>query len=426
MKGDITIQPYGSIRFNSNVLVDGTVVTVDGADQELDGKVLVLPVGERTVVLTAPAKRALSKEVDVRAGRPYKWTTRLSRAKPGRITFEITGPEAFVLTVDSVETDPSAATVLATGRHQIGVSADGWDPIEATITVTEREARTVSYTLTPTPIELTVSPLPDGARIFITPKGGEAAELSGDDGSLVTLLPPDGYSIRVEAPDRVSFTRTLVIHIGDRPHRIEPDMPATLVEVTWMGLPSGAALFLEEPGAEPRQIRISDGVAHATVPAGDVAWRVEKSGYLTVADILELKPGDEPQEIAVELPVDAVLRGRIRTIAMAGAAGGTGIAGIVLLGASAGSYADATAQHELYLSSRDPNEIVTAKAAREDALGRGEGQQIAGVILTSIGVGTAAATVLLMLLDKPRHPEQIGAIVVPTDGGVAFVMTGRW
>ncbi len=96
------------------------------------------------------------------------------------------------------------------------------------------------------------------------------------------------------------------------------------------------------------------------------------------------------------------------------------------MAASGGSYAQATQHHDLYLSSSDPDEIVQAKTDRDAAMVRGEGQQVAGVILTGVGVGVAAATVVLMLLDKKQQPKQIGAIVVPTEGGVAFGLSGRW
>lgn len=427
MKGETTIQPYGSIAFSSGVLLEGAQVTADGAVVEVTDNTLLLPVGSHTVEVAAVAHRPVSKDVTLKAGRPYRWSTRLTRAKPGKITFEVEGPQEWTLAVDTVDTDASEPVVLPTGPHVISVSADGYDTLTQTLTVTERETRTVAYTLTPSAIELTVSGLPKGARVRVTPSGGSAQDVATRGESATVDLAPGEVTVHVEADDFVPFDERLTLHIGDGTRRVAVDMPSTVVKVTWTGLPPGAALFLEEPGTEPREIPVSpDGVAKARVVAGDVAWRAEKSGYITVADELELEPGDPEQEIAVELPVDRALRSRIRTIVMASAAGGTGVTGIILMGASGGSYAQATAHHDLYLSSTDPDEIVQAKADREAALVRGEGQQVAGVVLTGVGVGVAAATVVLLLLDKKQSPKQIGAIVVPTDGGVAFGLSGRW
>ena len=427
LKGDTTIKPYGSIAFSNGVLIDGAQITVDGEVVEADGNTLTLPLGKHTVEVAAVARRPVSKDVTLKAGKPYRWSTRLSKAKPGKITFEVDGPDTWTLSIDTVETDAAEEAVLDTGPHVISISADGYDTLTETLTVEEREKRTASFTLTPTAIALTLSPLPEGAKLRIAPTGGSAEDIDVSGDSITKKLAPGQYAIHVEAEDFVSFDQKVTLNIGEGSRSLEVDMPSMVVRVTWTGLPSGASLYLEEPGTEPRQLRVSpEGIAKAKVYAGDVAWRAEKQGYITMADVLELQPGDPEQTIEVELPVDLALRNRIRTIVMAGAAGGTGVTGIILMAASGGSYAQATQHHDLYLSCSDPDEIVQAKTDRDAAVVRGEGQQVAGVILTGVGVGVAAATVVLMLLDKKQQPKQIGAIVVPTEGGVAFGLSGRW
>ncbi len=427
VKGDHVIRPYGTIEFSRRALIDGAIVKLDGSKVELDDGRLLTTLGKHTVELSAPGHRPVSKELTVRAGKPAKWTSRLSKARPGTFAFEISGPDEFTLTVDGAETDPTTTVRLDTGEHTIGVTSPGYEAISETITVEEREKRTLAYTLTPAPIEISVGPLPEGATVTVRARGEDPLTLDVHGGTAVATLPPGRYGVSAEAPDTVSWFQSIELGIGDDPLALTPDMPSTVVEVTWSGLPTTATIFLEESGAEPRELPVSaDGTVKTRVNAGYLSWRAEARSYLTVADSVDLEPGTEPLTIEVELPIDVALRSRNRTIVMSAGAGGSGAVGLILLAAAGGSYAKATREHDHYLTSTNPDDIVTAKEARDQALAQGQTQAAVGAVLTGVGVGVAAATVVLHFLDQKKQPKQIGAIVVPTEGGAALTVTGRW
>ncbi len=278
LKGDTTIKPYGSIAFSNGVLIDGAQITVDGEVVEADGNTLTLPLGKHTVEVAAVARRPVSKDVTLKAGKPYRWSTRLSKAKPGKITFEVDGPDTWTLSIDTVETDAAEEAVLDTGPHVISISADGYDTLTETLTVEEREKRTASFTLTPTAIALTLSPLPEGAKLRIAPTGGSAEDIDVSGDSITKKLAPGQYAIHVEAEDFVSFDQKVTLNIGEGSRSLEVDMPSMVVRVTWTGasvgsvaVPGGAGHGAAAAAGQPRRHRQGQGLRRRRRLAGGEA-----------------------------------------------------------------------------------------------------------------------------------------------------------
>jgi hypothetical protein len=105
------------------------------------------------------------------------------------VTLTVTGPSAFIVTIDGVEVPKAALDVkraVNPGNHLVKASADGYVPNEASLAVGEGESAAVSLTLDPMPLSKTAKPpVATAAKTVITPAfgasttGGEAGRARG-------------------------------------------------------------------------------------------------------------------------------------------------------------------------------------------------------------------------------------------------------
>lgn len=427
LKGDKAWDPYGTMVFVERVLVDGLRVSLDGKKRFAKAEMLV-PARTWELELTAPGHRSTSQTVKLKPGATWRWTRPLAKATPATVRVAVTGPEQWTLEVDGEEATLDDGVVkIDTGKHRVAVKADGWSTSTQRVELEERQKLELEFTLEPRAITVVFEPLPEGATVSLKIKGGDTLTWEVADGKASGELLPGRYLAAIEAPDRLPWQEELRLEIGDPDQALSPDLPSTVVELLWSGLPSGAVLTVKEGDEEPKRVAIDDGEARAKVDAVRVVWTASKTGMLTIEEVLDLEPGDAEMELPVAMEVDPTFAQKVRTIAFSGAAGGLAAVGVALLAGSGGQYATATEAHQEYLDASDPDDIVDAKERRDAAVQAGQGAEITGWVMVGAAVGTGAAGLITYLITRNQgQPPPVEALFAPTPEGAVVGIVGRW
>ena len=427
LKGDKSWQVYGTIVFVDRVLVDGLKVSLDGKKRFAKAE-MVVPARDWDLELTAPGYRSTAQTVKLKPGATWRWTRPLAKATPATVRLVVTGPEDWTLEVDGepVEVEEGVCRI-DTGKHRVAVLADGWKTELQRIDLQEGQESELEFALVPRQIAVVYDSLPQGATVSLKIKGGDTLTLDVADGKASGELAPGRYLATVEAPDHVTWREELVLEIGDPDQTLTPELPSTVVELRWTGLPSGVVLTVKEGDDEVRRVAVQDGEARAKVQAVRVVWQASKTGLLPVEDALDLKPGADTMEIPVAMEVDPAFADKVRLIAFASAGGGLAVVGIAALAGSGGQYAAANAAHQEYLDASDPGDIVDAKERRDAAVKAGQGAEATGWIMVGAAAGTGVAGLITYLVThKQDKPPPVQALVAPTEGGVVLGFSGRW
>ncbi len=427
LKGDKSWDPYGTLVFVERVLVEGLRVSLDGKRRFAKPEMLV-PARTWTLELTAPGHRSTSQTVKLRPGATWRWTRPLAKAKPATVRLKVDGPDEWTVEVDGVEVElDEGVAKIDTGKHRVAVKSPGWKTVTQRVELEENQKLELEFALEHRPIAITFDELPEGATVKLKVKGGDTLDWEVADGQAGGELAPGRYLATVEAPDRLEWRQELRLEVGDEDQTLVPELPSTVVELRWSGLPSGSALTVKEGTKEPRRVQIVDGEARAKVDAVRVVWTASKTGMLSIEEVLELEPGAPEMEIPVAMEVDPTFAQKVRTIAFSAAAGGLAVAGVSLLAGSGGQYAAANTAHEEYLDATNPDDIIDAKERRDTAVKSGQGAEAAGWVMVGAAVGTGAAGLITYLVTRNQgQPPPVEALIAPTRDGAVLGITGRW
>lgn len=426
LTGEQSWELYGTLVFAERVLLPALEIGLDGKRRPATPEML-LPARSWSVELRASGYRAATETVVLKPGATWRWTRPLVRATPGTVTLKVSGPAAWTVEIDGLPVDAAGPFKVDTGSHALSLKAPGWKSVIEKIEVQEEQDLRLEFTLEPSPIRVDLSGLPEGTSVVVKVKGGETLAWDVGAGKAGGELLPGRYLVVVEAPERLPWQHELRLATGDGPQSLAPELPTTVVDVRWTGLPSGAALTVQEEGKEPRKVDVADGEATARVDAVRVVWTAQCRGMLALEDALDLEPGAPAQEVPVEMLPDPSYQTKVRTIAFASAGGGLAAIGIALLAGSGGSYATATEAHEEYLALTDPAEIVSAKERRDKALATGRGAEATGWIMVGSAAGTGVAGLVTWLITRSKgEAPPVEALLAPRQGGAVLGLAGRW
>ena len=427
LQGDKTWELYGTIVFVERVLVDGLKISLDGKKRFARPE-MPLPARTWELELTAPGYRSTSQKVKLKPGATWRWTRPLARAKPATVRVAVSGPEEWTVEIDGEEVAVEDGILsVDTGKHRVAIKSPGWKTATQRVELEEKQKVELEFILEPRPIAVVFEELPAGATVSLKVKGGDTLTWEVKGGEATGELAPGRYLVTVEAPDRLAWQEELRLEIGDPDQAHTPELPSTVVELRWSGLPSGVVLTVREGDEELRRVPVEDGEARAKVQAVRVVWQASKTGLLPIEEALDLEPGAAELEIPVAMEVDPTFATRVRTIAFASAGGGLAIVGVALLAGSGGQYATANSAHQEYLDATDPVDIVDAKGRRDAAVKAGRGAEATGWVMVGAAVGTGAAGLITYLVTRKQgEPPPVAAVVAPTEGGALLGITGRW
>ena len=118
-------------------------------------------------------------------------------------------------------------------------------------------------------------------------------------------------------------------------------------------------------------------------------------------------------------------RTRARSGALAGVTAGLAATGLVLIADAQDLYSFASEQHDNYLSSTVPADILWAKELRDDSLTLGRQRETAGWGLVAGATGFGIATLISAISGSRRAPA-VQVAVTPNRHGLALGFQGSW
>jgi formylglycine-generating enzyme required for sulfatase activity len=254
--------------------------------------------GRYTLVAEKEGYRRLETPVDIEQGSVLGFTLALL---PGRLAVETPGVAGAEVSVDGarVGTTPLAAFEVEAGERELAVTADGYQPQRAKVTVEGRGVRqsmTVSLVPLPTPPPGPAPPPRPGLLALGSDPPGARTSVDGSDRGVTPLelsLPPGRpYTLRVVLAGYADAELALTLRAGERRQetlRLEPLLGEVRIDVR----PPDAELIVDG------QAR---GRADQTLSLVAVPHQVEirRDGFVSVRETVTPRPGF-PQTLRVAL-----------------------------------------------------------------------------------------------------------------------------
>lgn len=217
------------------------------------------------VVFRAPGFQEHVFALRLSDGKPHVVdATLLSDSGTLRLTSEPTGARVLINGVEKGIT-PCCLERIREGEHTLSLRLEGHKPITHTLTLAAGETVPLNFRLERLPAGLTVTTLPEGARVYVD------GTYRGDSDLTLTDLPAGSHTLRVELPGYAQETRQVTLASG-----------ATQVEEFRLRIVRGTLAVRTQPAA----VTVWQGTKRllATTPA-------KEGDYTSQRAELSLPPG---------------------------------------------------------------------------------------------------------------------------------------
>ena len=267
----------------------------DGADVEINnvtyGKTPLLitdcPLGQHKMKISAPGYLPKVIKLSVSDQTPQKIDVPLT-TDSARVLVESI-PQGAQVTIDSASYGNTPCTIpaLPTGKHRLTINLKGYSSYSETFTIRAGDSRKISPRLISLPGSLTLTSIPEKARIYINDTFYGLAPFSSNK------IMPGTYIVRAELDGYESRVSTNIISYGQETV-VEFKMVKNSGIIVLTTQPPEVNIYLDGKlqGATKRQEDklISQELRMDFVPRGKRVLQLTKNGYYTLTKTVTVEP----------------------------------------------------------------------------------------------------------------------------------------
>lgn len=267
----------------------GAEVTADGISfGTTPALIKVLPPAAKTFTFTLAGHQTKTIQLDIPDQAPLMSTTELLSDSG---TLVITSdPEGATILINGIQRGATPATIgrLSEPDIQLELQADGYQTLTHSLRLGAGETQALDLTLTPKPATLSVSSIPDGARVYVNNAFQGTAPLTLND------LPPGSYRVRAELAGHDPDARTYELQRGAT-QAAEFRLASNLGRLEITTEPAGVTLYVDgkkgpDTAADPGQTtQVSNPTPVEQLTTGTHELRLVRKGYKELRDTITIE-----------------------------------------------------------------------------------------------------------------------------------------